>query len=105
MGQVFTIDGAKFHTLEEFYDEISSILIPGSEWGRNLDAFNDILRGGFGTPKGGFTISWRNAALSQRRLGYDETIRQLEKRLQRCHPTNREAVQQLLAKAKEHQGE
>ena len=103
--QVFMIDGAKFHTLEEFYDEVSSVLIPGADWGRNLDAFNDILRGGFGTPDGGFTILWRNAALSRQCLGYDETVRQLEKRLQRCHPANRNSVQESIAKAKQHQSE
>ena len=67
---VYEIDGRRFHTLEEFFDEISTVLIPGSEWGRNLDAFNDILRGGFGTPEGGFTIRWQNHAVSQERLGY-----------------------------------
>lgn len=48
---VYEIDGSRFHTLEEFYDEIGTALIHGSPWGRNLDAFNDILRGGFGTPE------------------------------------------------------
>ena len=56
LNMVYEIDGTRFHTLEEFFDEIGTVLIPGSEWGRNLDAFNDILRGGFGTPEGGFTI-------------------------------------------------
>ena len=44
-------------------------LVPGRRWGRNLDAFNDILRGGFGTPEVGFTLVWRNAHTSQQRLG------------------------------------
>ena len=48
-----TIDGNAFRTLEEFYDEISRKLVPGASWGRNLDAFSDILSGGFGTPDGG----------------------------------------------------
>jgi RNAse (barnase) inhibitor barstar len=37
---VYEIDGARFDTLEEFFDEISTVLISGSEWGRNLDAFS-----------------------------------------------------------------
>jgi Barstar (barnase inhibitor) len=45
MKPTFEIDGLRFHTLEEFFDEVSEILIPGADWGRNLDAFNDILRG------------------------------------------------------------
>lgn len=40
------IDGANFASLDEFYDEISKKLIPNTEWGPNLNAFNDILRGG-----------------------------------------------------------
>ncbi|MGC3991765.1 MAG: barstar family protein [Chthoniobacteraceae bacterium] len=69
MNGIFIIDGARFHTLEEFYEIVSSTMIPGARWGRNLDAFNDILRGGFGTPDGGFTIRWINASLSRQRLG------------------------------------
>jgi RNAse (barnase) inhibitor barstar len=100
----YEIDGRRFHTLEEFFDEISTVLISGSEWGRNLDAFDDVLRGRFGTPEGGFTIRWRNHVLSQERLGYVETIRQLEARLQRCHPSNRPAVAAELAAARAGRG-
>jgi hypothetical protein len=101
---VFELDGARFSTLESFYDEVSRVLIPGSEWGHNLDAFNDILRGGFGTPEGGFTILWRAHMLSAERLGYPETIRQLELRLERCHPANRASVLQQLAQARRGEG-
>ena len=86
------IDGRTFWTLEEFYEVISRVLVPGADWGRNLDAFNDILRGGFGTPDGGFVLRWKNAALSRERLGYPETVRQLRLRLRRCHPSNRASV-------------
>ena len=60
---VYEIDGNRFSTLEGFYDEISRVLIPGPYWGRNLDAFNDILRGGFGTPEVGFILRWKNSQL------------------------------------------
>jgi RNAse (barnase) inhibitor barstar len=104
MRKTYVIDGARFSSLEEFYDEISSVLIPGAYWGRNLDAFNDILRGGFGTPEGGFVLRWKNSRLSRRRLGYRETVRQLQLRLQRCHPSNRERVRRDLNKARQEQG-
>jgi hypothetical protein len=48
---VYEIDGAAFSSLEGFFDEVSRKLIPDAIWGKNLDAFNDILRGGFGTPQ------------------------------------------------------
>jgi RNAse (barnase) inhibitor barstar len=100
----YEIDGTRFSTLEEFYDEISRVLIPGAEWGHNLDAFNDILRGGFGTPEGGFVLRWLNSDVSRERLGYIETVRQLERRLQRCHPSNRASVARDLERAMRGEG-
>ena len=80
MKRVIEIDGERFSSLEEFYDEVSERLIPGAYWGRSLDAFNDILRGGFGAPDEGFILVWKNHKHSQRRLGYDETVRQRRSR-------------------------
>ena len=100
----YEIDGQRFSTLEEFYDEISRVLIPGAQWGHNLDAFNDILRGGFGTLDGGFILRWLDSDLSRQRLSYPETVRQLESRLQRCHPTNRPSVARDLEHAKRNEG-
>jgi hypothetical protein len=73
--------------------------------GRNLDAFNDILRGGFGTPEGGFILRWANSAISAERLGWPETIRFTEKMLTTCHPSNIPRVQADLAAARRGQGQ
>lgn len=54
------IDGSRFDTLNDFWEEISVSLIPGTRWGRDFDAFNDVLRGGLGTPRGGFRLRWVN---------------------------------------------
>ncbi len=86
--RVYVIDGANFSTLEGFAGEVSRVLIPGHRWRGNLDAFNDILHGGFGTPEEGFVLVWRNSELSRERLGYPETVRYLEDRIRRCHPSN-----------------
>ncbi len=102
--RVYVIDGTRFATLEEFYDEISSVLIPDATWGRNVDAFNDILRGGFGTPDEGFTLVWKHSCLSKMRLGYSETVRQLEQRFQRCHPLNKTHVAEELSLARQGKG-
>ncbi len=67
--EIFEIDGYDFRNLQEFYDVISRVLIPGVEWGRNLNAFNDILRGGFGTPDNGFILLWKNSSVSRQQLG------------------------------------
>jgi RNAse (barnase) inhibitor barstar len=98
---IHEIDGRHFGTLEAFYDVVTRRLIPGVRWGRNLDAFNDILRGGFGTPSGGFILRWANSALSRDRLGYAETVRQLEHRLSGCHPSNRPSVSADLERARQ----
>jgi hypothetical protein len=63
-----------------------------------------VLRGGFGTPENGFTFRWKNHLRSQSCLGYPETIKQLELRLEHCHPANRAAVMEELARARNQQG-
>ncbi|SRR6266545_188096 len=99
------IDGARFNDLEGFYDEVSQRLVPGAAWGRNLDAFNDILRGGFGTPVGEWILRWQNANLSRERLGYDETMRWLRKKLRTCHRDNVERVREDLRQAERREGQ
>lgn len=77
-----TIDGAKFSTVEEFYDEIDRLLTRDLTWrtGHNLDAFNDLLRGGFGVHEygQGLDIRWVNAAKSRRDFGYFRNRREKE---------------------------
>ena len=103
---VYEIDGTRFSNLEEFFAEFSRVVIPEKSppLSRSLDAFNDVLRGGFGTPNEGFTIRWMHHDVSKQRLGYAETARQLELRLARCHPTNRNEVAYQLAEAQATQG-
>jgi barstar (barnase inhibitor) len=100
---VLVIDGARFDDLPGFAREFSSLL-DDYTWTDNLDAFNDILRGGFGTPEGGFVLRWLDSDRSRQRLGWDATTEWLARNLERCHPSNRESVQERLAQAREHQG-
>jgi RNAse (barnase) inhibitor barstar len=64
----YIIDGARFSTLEGFYDEVEHEVLAGAFWGRNLDALNDIMRGEFGPLPREFRLVWKNVALSQRQL-------------------------------------
>jgi RNAse (barnase) inhibitor barstar len=100
----YEIDGTRFSTLEEFFEEISRVLIPGAEWGHNLDAFNDILRGGFGTPEGGFVLRWLNSDLSRQRLGHQETARRLRMNLWRYNTANRVWVERQLERTMRGEG-
>ena len=100
----YVIDGTAFRTLEEFAAHFSAKVLNGYEWHGNLDAFNDILRGGFGTPDDGFVLIWQNSDVSRENLGYLETIRQLERRLVECHPSNRAKVKSELDAARRCEG-
>lgn len=100
----YVLDGACFSTLEEFAAHFSERVLPDYQWRGNLDAFKDILGGGFGTPESGFVLVWRNAQTSKERLGYPETVRQLEARLSQCHPENVEAMSQDLERARRRSG-
>lgn len=103
--RTYIIEGMNFDTLEGFYDEISKVLIPGEYWGRNLDAFNDILYGGFGTPEEGFVLIWKHSKKSKRDLGHKETIKWLEYHLDKVHQTNINLMKERLVLAKQNQGE
>lgn len=100
MTKEYVINGSKITSLDAFYDEVSRVLIPGHKWGRNLDAFDDILSGELGTPADGFILKWSQSAISKANLGYAETSKYLEEKLRRCHPSNRESVRVELANAR-----
>lgn len=71
MRKTYTIDGKHFNDINGFYQDITDEIITEGKgwWGRNLDAFNDILSGGFGTPEDGFVFIWKNSDLSKEKLG------------------------------------
>ena len=96
---VITINGAEFTDLEGFFKNFQHRALLGTEWGHNLDAFNDVLRGGIGTPEGGFVLVWQHHALSRQRLGYAETARQLQRTLATCDSHNVASVRTDLAQA------
>lgn len=103
---VIEIDGNRFDDFEGFAIEVSNQFFPNGEWEwrGNLDAFNDILRGGFGTPDDGFILRWINSVRSRAILGYNETIRLLERKVESCHPDNVPAVLAELEAARQGHG-
>lgn len=100
---VLVIDGSRFTDFDGFAVEFSRFLTDYT-WRGNLDAFNDILRGGFGTPEGGFVLRWISSDLSRVALGYEATVARLESLLETCHPTAREHVAARLADARRGMG-
>ena len=67
--KVLVIDGNNFKILEEFYSEADKVLTKNLTWdtGHNLDAFNDLLRGGFGVHdyEEPIKLIWKNSAKSK----------------------------------------
>jgi len=104
--KVFIIDGDNFNTLDEFFDEVQRELIGNfKEFGRNLDAFNDILNGSFGKFDDELIkIIWKNSEKSKQDLGFPETIKYLEAKLKKCHPSNKDSFKNELQDAQENKG-
>ena len=72
MRRELILDGNKFNDMNGFYDEVERIFTKGLDWkiGRNLDAFNDILRGSFGVhEEEPIHIIWKNFSKSRKDLG------------------------------------
>jgi len=71
--QTLEIDGVNISDLEGFYNEIDRVLTKDLNWqtGHNLDAFNDLLRGGFGIYEyeESVKIIWTSFSQSKERLG------------------------------------
>lgn len=64
------IDGNNFSNLDEFYDEIDKKFTKDLDFktGHNLDAFNDILHGGFGVYEYDESVKviWKNFEKSKK---------------------------------------
>ena len=58
-----------------------------------------------GTPENGFVLRWRNHERSREQFGYPETVRQLERTLERSHSSARESLLAELASAPRDEGD
>ena len=100
---VLVVDGTRFSDLDGFAREFSRLL-SGYTWRGNLDAFNDVLRGGFGTPEDGWVLKWIGSETSRTALGHPETARRLERLLPGVDPSNRAAFEARLDEARRGEG-
>lgn len=69
------IDGNNFDDMESFYDEVERKICPEFDgFGRNLDALNDVLYGGFITfeLEEQVVLIWRNFNKSKREFNKKE---------------------------------
>jgi hypothetical protein len=100
---VLVVDGAEFSDFDGFAREFTKLL-DDYTWTGNLDAFNDILRGGFGTPDLGWVFRWLHSESSRSALGHEATVRYLQDVLRSCHPANREHVAARIDNARRGEG-
>ncbi len=103
------IDGMKFSDIKEFYLEMEQLLTKDLLWrtGRNMDAFHDFLRGGFGVHEYGQGIDflWIHAEKIRADFGYEATELYWQEILNKCHPSNQLQIAQKVKAAKNKQGE
>jgi RNAse (barnase) inhibitor barstar len=107
--KTIVLNGSNISSLDSFYDELESKLTKDLGWktGRNLNAFNDVLRGGFGVYEyeEPIRLIWQNSNESKEKLGWDETIKYISAKLKTCHPTNIQSVKDDLHLAQQHKGQ
>ncbi|MFC0205117.1 barstar family protein [Novosphingobium soli] len=81
----FVIEGSAITGIAAFYDEINRVFMAGEDWrlGESLDAFDDLLHGGFGALPAGrpATIVWKDMDASRAALGRAATLALLRARL------------------------
>lgn len=78
------IDGDRISDIPSFYEEINRVFMAGEDWklGNSLDAFNDLLYGGFGLIEGkeAVTLVWQNMEKTRNDLGYEVTRQYYEEK-------------------------
>ena len=109
MKKVIVIDGQKFTDLEGFFclmDEILRADDCTTAFGHNLDAFNDLLGGGFGVHDVGepIVVKWINYGESRKALGYEETARYYRDKLDRTMFKDNYVLRRRLEQALERKG-
>ena len=106
--KIIELDGQQFSNLEEFYNEIERCFTKNLDWkiGRDLDALNDVLQGGFGIHSyyEPISIIWKNSIKSKIDFGYTETVKYFKSKLTTCHPSNRDNVRNDLELAVQEKG-
>ena len=103
------IEGSRIHDIPSFYDEINRVFMAAEDWklGPGLDAFNDLLYGGFGAIDNNepVQLSWKDIEISKAALGYETTKRYYEEKLLPGSPFNKEYFREKLEELKQEKGQ
>ena len=83
--KILTIVGHNITDIPSFYDEINRVFMADVGWtlGQSLDAFNDMLHGGYGAIAGNepIRIVWQDIGNSRLALGLETTRDFLQNKL------------------------
>src|SRR5690606_709325 len=90
----FIINGAAITDIPSLYVEVNRVFMKNVDWqlGQSLDAFNDLLYGGFGAIDACIKneIIWLDANQSKSALGFQTTIAYYQNKLSPGSPFNKE---------------
>jgi len=104
----FIINGAVIVDIASFYVEINRVFMEDVDWklGRSLDAFSDLLYGGFGAIVSDETneIIWLDSDKSKAALGYETTLRYYKDKLKPDSPFNKALFVQKIKELEHGQG-
>lgn len=107
--QIIIINGNNFSDLKSFYDEIDRVLTKDLDWdtGHNLDAFNDLLRGGFGVYEyeEPIRLIWENISKSKSDLGLEATKKWYERKISENKIENQQFFKDKLTELTENNGQ
>lgn len=99
--KTFTIHGENFSDISGFYGEVNRIFMQGETWqlGESLDAFDDLLYGGFGAlaNEKEIWLVWRGFEKSKVDLGLQATKDFYLQKLRQPQVYNAEWARQKLA--------
>jgi hypothetical protein len=94
MANEFIIKGGYISGISTFYQEINRVFMQDENWkiGESLDAFNDLLYGGFGSIKNNesTTLVWKDMEVTRNALGYEATRKYYLNKLLPNSPFNKE---------------
>lgn len=104
MSKQIIIDGNQIYDIKSLYEEINLKFMQGEDWqlGESLDAFDDLLYGGFGAIKGDEPINlvWKNFENNREVLGFDLTLNFYENKLKQPQIFNKKIIEEKIQKLK-----
>ncbi len=109
MKKEIVIEGALIHDKTSFYVEINRKFMENESWllAESLDAFDDLLYGGFGAikEKEEVLLIWKNFEANKKDLGYDFTLDFYKKKLEDPESFDSAAIQQKIDDLKNGNGQ